>query len=146
MYGGKTGKGDLRASGGSGPAGFRYPSDDEAHRTLSDSYDLGIRYFDTAPWYGRGQSEHRVGRFLYDQEPRDEIILSTKVGRLLVKPKQIAGRGLSALETARPPVYPTLAGWANGQMGGTDAGLRFDQEFDYSYDGISKRCAPNSLP
>jgi D-threo-aldose 1-dehydrogenase len=58
------------------------PSDNEAMDSLSGAWDKGIRYFDTSPHYGRGQSEHRVGRFLYDIEPRDSFVLSTKVGRL----------------------------------------------------------------
>lgn len=58
--------------------------------TLSDAasivqraYDGGIRYFDTAPLYGLGESEKRIGGGIA-QLPRSEVILSTKVGRLLV--------------------------------------------------------------
>ena len=43
----------------------------------------GVRYFDTAPLYGHGLSEKRLGRTLR-QLPRDEFVLSTKIGRLLV--------------------------------------------------------------
>jgi len=42
-----------------------------------------MRYFDTAPWYGLGLSEHRVGRLLREHD-RDAFVLSSKVGRLLV--------------------------------------------------------------
>jgi D-threo-aldose 1-dehydrogenase len=52
--------------------------DVDAERILARAWDLGIRYFDTAPWYGRGQIEHRIGRFLY-RRPRRELILSSKV-------------------------------------------------------------------
>ena len=48
-----------------------------------------MRYWDTSPWYGRGQSEHRVGRFLYDREPRENFVVSTKVGRVLKRPAQV---------------------------------------------------------
>ena len=54
---------------------------------LSLGWDAGIRYFDTAPLYGHGLSEKRVGRVL-SQKTRDDFVLSTKVGRLLVPPDQ----------------------------------------------------------
>ena len=57
-------------------------SDDEAQATLQRAWDVGIRYFDTAPLYGLGLSETRLNRFLRDK-PRDSYILSTKIGRLL---------------------------------------------------------------
>jgi D-threo-aldose 1-dehydrogenase len=57
-------------------------SDEQAHEVLSRAWDAGIRYFDTAPRYGRGRSEERLGRFLADK-PRDTYVLSTKVGRVL---------------------------------------------------------------
>ena len=44
----------------------------EARSLLQAAWDGGVRYFDTSPWYGKGQSEHRVGRAFY-REPRDEI-------------------------------------------------------------------------
>ena len=46
------------------------------------AYSAGARYFDTAPHYGHGRSEHRLGEGLRGQ-PRDDYLLSTKVGRLL---------------------------------------------------------------
>ena len=49
---------------------------------LDAAWDSGIRYFDTAPHYGLGLSERRLGAFL-QTKPRDEYVLSTKVGRLL---------------------------------------------------------------
>jgi D-threo-aldose 1-dehydrogenase len=57
-------------------------SDDEAHRVVSAAWDAGIRYFDTAPLYGFGLSEQRLGAVLRTK-PRDEFVISTKVGRLL---------------------------------------------------------------
>lgn len=59
--------------------------DATAQATLQAAWDGGIRYFDTAPEYGLGLSEHRVGQFLR-QPPRSEFLLSTKVGRLLRAP------------------------------------------------------------
>ncbi|MET0844260.1 MAG: aldo/keto reductase [Mycetocola sp.] len=61
---------------------FHAVDDERAAETLEASWDLGIRYFDTSPHYGLGLSERRVGAFLAGK-PRDEYLLSTKVGRLL---------------------------------------------------------------
>ncbi|SJN40088.1 L-fuco-beta-pyranose dehydrogenase [Microbacterium esteraromaticum] len=61
---------------------FRELSDDEAWAILEAAWNAGIRYFDTAPHYGLGLSEKRLGAFL-QTKPRDEFVLSTKVGRLL---------------------------------------------------------------
>jgi D-threo-aldose 1-dehydrogenase len=54
-----------------------------ARETLEEAWAGGVRYFDTAPHYGFGLSERRVGEFLRTR-PRHEFVLSTKVGRLLV--------------------------------------------------------------
>ena len=54
----------------------------QAAATLHAAWDAGIRYYDTAPWYGLTQSEHRFGRALYRQ-PRRDFVLSTKVGRTM---------------------------------------------------------------
>ncbi len=102
---------------GAAPLGelFSRVSEDDAEATLQTAWDAGVRYYDTAPWYGRGQSEHRVGRFLYRQ-PRGEVLLSTKVGRVLRPP-------------ARPETFDT-GFWAGG--------LHFEHHFDYSYDGVMR--------
>ncbi|MEU6844090.1 aldo/keto reductase [Streptomyces sp. NPDC046716] len=65
--------------------------DEEAHAALTAAWDAGIRYFDTAPHYGVGVSERRVGAFLRTR-PATEFTLSTKVGRLL-EPADDAGAG-----------------------------------------------------
>ncbi len=57
--------------------------DETAYGALETAWSLGVRHFDTAPHYGAGLSERRVGAFL-TQFPRDSYTLSTKVGRLLV--------------------------------------------------------------
>jgi D-threo-aldose 1-dehydrogenase len=57
--------------------------DETAYGALEAAWSLGVRRFDTAPHYGAGLSERRVGAFL-SQFPRDSYTLSTKVGRLLV--------------------------------------------------------------
>ena len=56
--------------------------DDDAQRTLECAWEGGVRYFDTAPHYGLGLSEQRLGTFL-QQKPRADYAISTKVGRLL---------------------------------------------------------------
>jgi len=82
--------------------------------TMAAAWDGGIRYYDTAPWYGRGLSEHRIGQGVYDK-PRDEYQISTKVGRVLHAPI--------------PPAWrPT--DWAGG--------LPFALRFDYSYDAVMR--------
>ena len=69
---------------GGAPLGnlFAAIADDEAARLVRHAYGRGIRYFDTAPHYGNGLSEHRIGAALRGL-PRDDYLLSTKVGRLL---------------------------------------------------------------
>jgi D-threo-aldose 1-dehydrogenase len=62
---------------------YRSADPDVVHEALATAWSLGVRAFDTAPHYGVGLSEERLGRFLADQ-PREEFTLSTKVGRLLV--------------------------------------------------------------
>ena len=89
-------------------------ADDVAREAIDAAYDAGIRYFDTAPGYGYGLSERRFGDALRPR-PRDDYVLSTKVG-LLLKPR--AG--------PLPPedrfVDP----------------LPFERVFDYSYDGAMR--------
>ncbi|MHB9848229.1 aldo/keto reductase [Streptomyces krungchingensis] len=70
---------------GTAPLGnmFRDIPDDEASATVHAAWDHGIRYFDTAPFYGAGLSEIRLGEALADR-PRDEYVLSTKVGRVIL--------------------------------------------------------------
>ena len=70
---------------GGAPLGnlFSAIADDAASTLVRRAFDRGIRYFDTAPHYGNGLSEHRIGAALRDLS-RDAYALSTKVGRLLV--------------------------------------------------------------
>lgn len=63
--------------------GFRVSPDEEAESALQASWENGVRYFDTSPWYGLGLSEQRFGHFLDDKKP-DDYVISTKIGRLLV--------------------------------------------------------------
>lgn len=65
--------------------------DEEAWDLLEAAWDCGIRYFDTAPHYGLGLSERRLGAFLATK-PRDQFTVSTKVGRRLVRDPQGAER------------------------------------------------------
>ncbi|MFD6447925.1 aldo/keto reductase [Promicromonospora sp. NPDC060204] len=92
---------EVRATGvrlttlgcGAAPAGnlYRATTDEEAHATFQAAWDAGIRYFDTAPHYGLGLSELRLGAYLRTR-PRDEVVVSTKVGRLLVPSPETADR------------------------------------------------------
>ncbi|MCU7726209.1 aldo/keto reductase [Actinoplanes sp. KI2] len=65
-------------------------SDETASATVSAAWDAGVRYFDTAPHYGLGLSERRLGAALRGR-PRDAYTISTKVGRLLVPSPSTAG-------------------------------------------------------
>jgi D-threo-aldose 1-dehydrogenase len=94
---------------------YRKVEEEDARATLDAAWKLGVRYYDTAPFYGRGLSEHRVGGFLRIK-PRSEFYLTTKVGRTLHRPK-------NPLTFDRSP-------WVGG--------LNFDVEFDYSYDGFMR--------
>jgi len=98
---------------GAAPLGNLYARlpDDQAVAVVRHAFDAGVRYFDTAPHYGNGLSEHRVGAALRDV-PRDRYALSSKVGRLLVA------------DASAPRDQ-------HGYVGV----LPFRQVFDYSYDG-----------
>lgn len=61
---------------------YRPTSDEEARGAVDSAWEQGIRYFDTAPHYGLGRSEERLGALL-QHHPREEYLVSTKVGRLL---------------------------------------------------------------
>ena len=61
---------------------YREVSDADAQATVDAAWELGVRYFDTAPHYGLGLSERRLGAALASR-PRDSYVLSSKVGRLL---------------------------------------------------------------
>ena len=88
---------------GGAPIGKADLGTDQAVSIIQRAYEGGIRYFDTAPVYGRGASEQRIGAGL-SPLPRDEVVLSTKVGRLLVPAKDNPGHnqaGGSAALTIR---------------------------------------------
>jgi D-threo-aldose 1-dehydrogenase len=87
-------------------------SSDDATGVLDTALARGVRYFDTAPYYGFGLSERRVGDAI---RGHPDVILSTKVGRLL-KP------GL--------PADPAAFGWPEP--------LPFHPVFDYGYDGVMR--------
>jgi D-threo-aldose 1-dehydrogenase len=100
-------------------------SDEQAQAALQTGWDAGIRYFDTAPWYGNTKSEHRAGQFLRNQ-PRDAFVLSTKVGRVYSRPSA--------------PAQFSQSEFASRWRGG----LPFVLRFDYSASGI-RRAYEDSL-
>jgi len=88
---------------GGAPIGNLYTpvSEDDALGALETALHQGIRYFDTAPFYGHGLSEERMGRVLADR-PRDSFVISTKVGRLVShEPSQRAGADVFAVAGRR---------------------------------------------
>src|SRR5437879_5597157 len=74
----------TRLGFGTAPLGglFQALADDDAHRVVEAAWSAGIRFFDTAPQYGNGLAEQRLGAVL-GTKPRDQFVLATKVGRLL---------------------------------------------------------------
>lgn len=60
---------------------FENITDQQAEEILTSAWDLGIRYFDTSPWYGLTKSERGFGSFL-QKKNREDFVFSTKVGRL----------------------------------------------------------------
>ncbi|MDW4500028.1 aldo/keto reductase [Sulfitobacter sp. D35] len=102
---------------GTAPLGnlYRAISDETAQDILDRAWEAGIRYYDTAPLYGLGLSETRLNRFLRDK-PRDEYVLSTKIGRLLrvTTPEKRDGHGKWFDVPSRTEVY------------------------DYGYDGVMR--------
>ena len=91
-------------------------TDAQAEAALETAWAGGVRFFDSAPYYGGGLSEHRVGRFLRER-PRAEFAVCTKIGRLL-----------------RPPKDPATFTGDDFWIGG----LPFEQVFDYSYDATMR--------
>src|SRR5262249_44259813 len=91
-------------NGGFGEAG--------ASEMVSQAWDQGIRYFDTAPGYGNGLSEYRLGHALRERD-RNELVLSTKVGRVLT------------------PILDAPS--TNGEYRDIPP---FVADYDYSYDGV----------
>jgi D-threo-aldose 1-dehydrogenase len=69
---------------------YRATTPHDAQAAVEAAWQAGIRYFDTAPHYGLGLSERRLGAALRDR-PRDEYVMSSKVGRLLVPNEQPQG-------------------------------------------------------
>ena len=114
----KLGKSPLVVSQlgiGTAPLGDLYQRvpEADARAMLAAGYELGVRLFDTAPLYGSGLAEHRTGGLLRTK-PRDEVVVSTKVGRWYRPAPRGADRG----------------NWAGG--------LEFNAVLDYSYDGAMR--------
>jgi len=102
---------------GTAPIGNLYNaiSDSDARATLDAAWEGGVRYYDTAPLYGLGLSETRLNPFLRDK-PRDDYVLSSKVGRLI--------------QPCAPEYRAGVGKWF-------DVPCR-RENFDYSYDGIMR--------
>jgi len=91
---------------------YRPVADAEARATLETALDAGLSYVDTAPRYGHGLSERRVGDVV---RGRDDVVLSTKVGRLLAPDRRLKG---------------------DGERHGFRSPMPFEQVYDYTHDGI----------
>ena len=113
---GSSGLGVTRLGLGCAAIGGLYGDipDDQATRVVHKALDLGLNLFDTAPLYGSGRSEERLGRALRDV-PRDAYVLASKVGRLLVASDDKQRDG-SIFDN--PPPFKAV--------------------FDFSYDGVMR--------
>lgn len=113
---GRTNLNITEMSFGAAPIGniFRTISEEESRNMMNFAWDKGIRSYDTAPMYGHGLSEARVGESLRWKN-RDDYILITKVGRTLHPKKR------SEID---------FTPWVDG--------LPFEMQFDYSYDGVMR--------
>ncbi|AZF53686.1 putative dehydrogenase [Pseudomonas sp. R4-34-07] len=80
---------------GTAPLGnmFRAIPEEEAQATVEAAWNHGVRYFDTAPFYGSGLSEIRLGQALSHYN-RDDYVLSTKVGRVILDEVEDSARDL----------------------------------------------------
>lgn len=96
---------------------YRAVDDAVADETVQAAWDAGLRYFDTAPHYGFGLSEKRVGAALARLDPGETAILSTKVGRRL---DPVPGKDLAQLRQGFVSPEPV------------------ESAFDYSYDAIMR--------
>jgi D-threo-aldose 1-dehydrogenase len=103
---------------------YREVADEDAAAVLDHAWRLGIRYFDTAPLYGYGLSERRLGSALGGRS-RDQYVLSTKVGRLV--------RDATAIPADADMDRQQLGGRENAYFAGVGSRRIV---FDYSYDGV----------
>jgi D-threo-aldose 1-dehydrogenase len=82
----RVGKSSLAVSPlgfGAGPIGDRRVGAEDALQAVRAAWDAGVRFYDTAPYYGIGRSERRLGVALDQREPRESFQVNTKVGRTL---------------------------------------------------------------
>jgi D-threo-aldose 1-dehydrogenase len=125
---GRTGLAPTRLGFGTAEIGglYRAVTEEAAAEVVAHAWQLGVRYFDTAPLYGYGNAERRLGADL-GARPRGEFVVSTKVGRLLVPIDDVAtdadvdrqsGDGVDDASYAGTPPVRVV--------------------FDYSFDGVMR--------
>lgn len=115
--------GFTRLGFGGAPLGnmHRALSEVEAEATVRSAWEAGLRYFDTAPLYGHGLSEQRIGRALAS-EARAEFLVSTKVGRVL-EPCE-PGDEAAGIYRATPPLKVRFDYTRDGVLRSFEASLR----------------------
>ena len=94
-----------------------------ALETVNAAYDIGVRFFDTAPWYGIGASERRLGIALNELRARDQFAVNTKVGRHLHP------------EPIEDPTRETVC-WDGSPREVRDRNGGFRVHFQYTYDAF----------
>lgn len=93
---GRAGLRVCRLGFGCAPLGglLRQTTEQDAHAAVHAALSAGLRYFDVAPQYGGGMAERRLGAALRPV-PRDEVVLSSKVGKLIEAMPEGSGHGQS---------------------------------------------------
>lgn len=92
-------------------------TDDDAHATIDAALAAGLGYVDTAPYYGLGLSERRVGDALRDAARAHDVVLSSKVGRLLIPDANVR---------------------SDAERHGFRSAMPFAPVYDYGYDGVMR--------
>jgi D-threo-aldose 1-dehydrogenase len=100
---------------------YEVVGDDDVRGCVDAAWDRGIRLFDTAPLYGHGLSESRLGAALRGR-PRDDYLLATKVGRVLL-PVDDPATEAPTIFAGTPPVHPVFDFSADGVLRSVDASL-----------------------
>ena len=120
---GKSGLAVTPLGFGGGTIGVAQVTNEDSLATVASAWQTGVRFYDTAPWYGLGRSERRLGLALSALAPRDQFRVNTKIGKALV-PEPVrdeTAKTLSPGGEVRTPRDPTSG---------------FRVRFQYTYDAI----------
>lgn len=108
---------------GGGTIGMQWITNETSLETVAAAWDTGVRFYDTAPFYGLGRSERRLGLALAGIAERDQYRINTKIGKSLV-PEPVEDRDASSKTPSGSERTPR------------DAATGFRLQFDYTHDRI----------